>query len=149
MADMFSFRKARRKDEKLLFTWINDPLTRTMSIDSSLISDIDHSRWYSKVLKESQINIYIYEKRNNKGRDPVGNIRVEDRKGRNFLSWNISPEFRKQGLGERMLNDFVTTNKSDYYAKIKVENTPSLRICYSAGFRQYYCRGNITFWKNH
>lgn len=145
---MYSFRKALNSDEAILLEWINDSLTREMSLDGNKVSSEEHKVWFKRSLAKKGPDIYIYEKTDKGKKLPVANIRI-DRKGkRNFLSWNVSEAMRNQGIGAKMLKEFVQRFKNEYFAIIKKDNHASMLICSRSGFRQYYSRDNVTFWKN-
>lgn len=145
---MYSFRQAINSDEDILLEWVNNSLTRDMSINSKKISSKEHKDWFSKSLTKRGSDIYIYEKIEKEKKIPVANIRI-DRKGhRNLLSWNVSEAMRNKGIGAKMLKEFVQIFRNEYFAIIKKDNLASMAICSRSGFRQYYSRENITFWKN-
>ena len=55
------FRKASLQDSIDLFKWRNDPLSREMSKNSSIISRKDHDLWFEKNISKKQVLILICE----------------------------------------------------------------------------------------
>ena len=146
---MYLFRKANNSDESILLDWINDPLSREMSLNSELITPEVHKIWFHRALHSKKIELYIYEKIiKNRKVAPVANLRIERKNKRKYLSWNVSGEMRNKGIGGRMLVDFVKEFKGNYFAIIKANNKASMAICEKSGFKKYYSRENLTFWKN-
>ena len=146
---MYKFRRAKISDEGFLLNWINEPLTRRMSVNSSIMSPEEHKKWFSRTLKSKYSTIYIYEKiietRMNK---PVASMRIDKIDNRNFLSWNVSKRMRNKGIGAKMLSNFVNENKGKYFAKIRTDNFASMAICSKSGFHKYYSKEGISYWRN-
>tara|TARA_Y100001970_G_C14181495_1_gene830077 strand:- start:1129 stop:1572 length:444 start_codon:yes stop_codon:yes gene_type:complete len=146
---MYKFRRVEISDEDILLDWINDPVTRRMSINSSEIKPEDHNIWFSGILNSNTSAIYIYEKvTKTRINTPVASMRIDKVNNRNYLSWNVSGKMRKKGIGGKMLSDFVKEHKGKYFAKIKVNNPASMAICSKSGFCKYYSKGNMTYWRN-
>jgi len=146
---MISFREVRKDDIWTLYQWRNDLLTRSMSIDKKKISKSEHKAWFNRTLTSKETTIYIYQNKD-KESELFGNVRVDlTKQDIHFLSWTINPRFRKKGYGKKMLKDFVRVYKQNYHARIRVNNIASMNICSSAGFKRYYSRGDLTFWKNY
>jgi hypothetical protein len=146
---MYIFRKALLSDKDLLLGWINDPLSRKMSINKKKITSEEHTLWFSAILRDLQSSLYIYEEVSNQGiHKPLANIRLDKVNERNYLSWNVSGKMRNKGIGGRMLLDFVTKYKNNYFAKIKINNYSSMAICSKSGFHKYYTKEDISYWKN-
>tara|TARA_B100000212_G_scaffold209241_1_gene157970 strand:+ start:8205 stop:8645 length:441 start_codon:yes stop_codon:yes gene_type:complete len=145
---MYSFRKAMNSDKDILLEWTNNPLTREMSLDDKIVSSKEHSIWFARSLKKRGSEIYIYEKRDEQKKTPVASVRIDTKGSKNFLSWNVSEAMRNKGVGSKMLKEFVQIFKNDYFAIIKKDNFASMTICSRSGFRKYYSRENITYWKN-
>ena len=70
----FSIRRATRNDLGLYFSWVNDPLVRSVSLQSSPISFEDHCRWFSSRLSSNNVILLILS--DSLG-SPVGQIRFE------------------------------------------------------------------------
>ena len=62
-------RLATIKDEKLLLSWVNDPLVRANALKTSIISPVTHHVWFNSRLQNSKsCKILIIEK---KKRNPL------------------------------------------------------------------------------
>ena len=146
---MFKFRKAKRTDEEILLKWINDPLSRKMSLNTELISAQEHRHWFLRLLKNQTSNLHIYDEINANGTlKPIANMRVDIRHNRKYLSWNVSEGMRGKGIGAIMLTDFVNRFPGNYYAIIKKDNPASMTICTKSGFNKYYSKEDLTYWRN-
>lgn len=146
---MYKFRKANQTDREILLEWANDSLSRKMSLNSDLISIEEHNKWFSKSLKNSQIDLFIFEELFPEGKStPIANLRVNNKNSRQYLSWNVSPKMRGKGIGGTMLHSFVNQFKGHYHAIIKTNNLASMAICSNSGFKKYYSKNNLTYWKN-
>ena len=146
---MYHFRKANSADKDILLEWINEPLTRQMSLNDNFITQEEHNIWFANSLEKGNTELFMYEEILDNGeRNSVANIRVDKNKDRKYLSWNVSGEMRNKGIGGRMLREFTLKFKNNYFAIIKDNNNASISICSKSGFRKYYSRDEITYWKN-
>lgn len=127
-------RKAIFNDWKILLDWRNDSLTRKYSFTKEIIEEKNHKKWFKKNLIDKTSNIFILENEIGK---PIGTIRA-DKEDDNyyFLSWNISPNYRKKGYGSLILNLFLQNKVGIFVAEIKPENLPSIKMVKKNGFKQ-------------
>ena len=126
-------RQATFKDWDILLRWRNDPLTRRNSLNSDIIEEEPHKKWLKKSLTEEGVDIYIL---NDAGKD-VGMIRSDFVKLNTYvLSWNIAPEFRGFGYGNKILKTFLDNNTGNFIAEIKTENIPSIKMVNKLGFEK-------------
>jgi len=131
-------RKAIIHDCDDLFNWRNDPLTRSMSIESSEILIEDHKKWFEDSLKSLSRIIYIGELNGKK----IGVCRFDifDNKSYSEISINLNPDFRGHGISFKLLDNAIKEFKSSYpidiHAKIKRANKASLKIFKKSGFHQ-------------
>lgn len=127
-----NFRPAQYSDWDILFKWRNDPETLANSINPSPILEHNHKEWLKLTLELDTRKIYIYG-------DGVGTIRTDkvnvNKEASMILSWTIAPEFRGQGLGQKMLKEFTEQFAGKYYAEILPHNKASLRVAEKAGFQ--------------
>ena len=112
-------------DASLLLEWRNDKKTQQNSFNSEEISLETHLKWFSSSIESPNRDIFIAEENG----IPVGTIRV-DVISSNYkeLSWSIAPSHRGNGYGKLMLNTLVSSYPSVYLAKIKKENSPSIKM---------------------
>jgi UDP-2,4-diacetamido-2,4,6-trideoxy-beta-L-altropyranose hydrolase len=124
------FRIANFDDSDFLFKIRNDEQTRKNSFQSNVISLDEHLAWFDKSLKNRDRQIFIVEKEHKR----IGTVRIDYEKSDTYLSWNLDSDSRGQGLGKKMLQEFVCKFPRRYKAKIKMDNTASIRIAENAGF---------------
>ena len=129
-------RRASADDVRLLYEWVNDPVTRQMSLHSDQISWEDHQRWYYEKLSRQETLFFIVEIDDGKKRVPVGQVRVEKD---GVVSISVAPEWRGQGVGKCVLRAALGELDRggfpiDLIAYIKPENVPSCKIFSKAGF---------------
>ena len=55
------FRKALIADSDLYFKWVNDPLVRDQSYNSTIVSLEDHQNWFQKKIIDIDWNFYLFE----------------------------------------------------------------------------------------
>lgn len=128
-------RRARIEDAQLLLSWRNDPETRLQSKSTEEISVEDHIQWLTKILKNSQIKLYIAEV----NQIPVGTVRSNrDRDGTLELSWTVAPIHRGKGLGKIMVMQFVQKlhPRQKFIARIRKGNISSENIAKALGLQE-------------
>lgn len=122
-------RLAESYDEELLLSWRNDPVTRNASLTQHVIGKREHSKWFSMSLANPNRQIYIAE---NNGL-PVGTFRIDTEAEFLFLSWTIAPEWRKKGLGKKMLQIAEIDEYKNLKAIIRKDNIPSIKLAHQLG----------------
>jgi len=120
-------------DEELLLEWRNDAITRKNSISQAEVSKEDHKKWLEKtILNSPNIFLFILE---DKG-VPVGTIRSNKTGVDEYeLSWTISPDYRRQGYGTKILKLFLLNKNSAFIARIMPLNTGSILMTERNGFK--------------
>jgi RimJ/RimL family protein N-acetyltransferase len=126
-----NLRKAEKKDSKTLFDWRNEESARLQSINTEPIPWETHSTWFEKSLVNPNRQIYIAEV-DGQG---VGMIRADKNENGYELSWITDSHFRGRGYGKQMLTLIVGNLTGRILAQIKKDNTPSLAMAKSLGFR--------------
>ena len=125
-----TFRPATMKDEGRLLVWRNDPRTCEMSRNMEPVKYDNHHAWLTRSLESDSRALFICERDG----QPIGTIRVDYGDGLPELSWTLAGPLRGQGLGKRMVADFIIAqNAGNYRCEVKIENTPSLVIAKSLG----------------
>lgn len=69
----------------------------------------------------------------NDNETPVGFIGIVD----NDIRVAVHPDFKNQGVGKFMVNEIID-NYPDSIAKIKISNTPSIKLFESCGFKSEF-----------
>lgn len=129
-------RLAEIDDKDEILAWRNDPVSREMFLDSSLVSAEAHERWMVTSLSNPLRMMYIGLERGRK----VGICRFDHNELDNTseVSINIAPEMRGRGLGASLLSRSVGEYKAmrscPIWAKIKNENIASLSCFQRSGF---------------
>jgi RimJ/RimL family protein N-acetyltransferase len=127
-------REATLLDADRLRDWRNDPFTCAMSRNPSPVGVEEHLEWFRSKLNDPCCYLGIAE--DDMG-EPVGTIRL-DRSDPNTLdgqlSWTVAPEFRRRGIGKRMVQMMVSRFADhSILAHIRVDNIPSMKIALSSG----------------
>lgn len=121
----FNYRKVLKADEKLIFQWANDPLTRLSSINSEEILWEDHQRWFQKKLTDPSVQMYMFQY----GQTPVGQVRLEPKNQGLLISFVVSPNHRGQGIGFRMISEITSLLAAEnFIADVLEQNQASHRI---------------------
>ena len=128
------FRSLTVADAELLFHWKNDPVTRVNSSSTAEIPWEEHFKWVLSVIldpNEEIIRMAIFDQ------VPVGIVRIALRDDEQVeVYYTVSPVWRRQGIGTKMVVDFVAKFIPDMMKvvlPIKQGNIGSERIAYSLG----------------
>jgi len=122
-----------------IWSWRNDPVTRSMSRSPDLVAWEDHAKWFESSLANP--NRFIYVALMN-GR-PVGMVRFDTvslTEGRFETSINVAPADRRSGIGRKLLTDSIRalTNEiscvKEILAEVKSTNSASNALFKSVGF---------------
>ena len=122
-----------------LFRWRNDPITREMAFNQSLVSRHEHAQWFMKKKLSNQSIILIGVS----GKKKIGMCRfeIDDCGECAEISINLNPIFRGKGnavsLLKMALSIFLRQKRRSVYAKIKHKNKRSIRLFQSLGFSLY------------
>lgn len=119
-------RPARMSDAESLFRWRNDDLTRAMSRNSDQIVWQDHLNWLENRLSKPEPSLFIAEIDG----VAVGTFRVDG----DEISYTVSPDHRRIGLGLKMLRK-AREILGPLRAEIFARNATSINIARQAGFR--------------
>ena len=127
---IINFRPAGQKDSERLISWRNDLRTCAFSVHMEVVSQEDHDKWFSEILKADPARVFIAEEDG----VPVGTIRRDVKEDGVYLSWTVNPECRGRGIGESMIGAFLKEYPSPYKACIKEDNKASIHIAEKCGF---------------
>ena len=134
-----NIRKANNDDINDILSWRNDSLTRQMSLDTKIITKLEHNQWFNKGQKDKKIYLLIAEENNNK----VSFIKFEINEKENSaeISINLNPNERKKKKSfEVIYKSILYFKKNNNYkinkliANIKKENTASKKSFSKNGF---------------
>ena len=123
-------------DSKEVLDWRNDPATREMSMNTSVISWNDHSEWFSKMLDSPTRIGFIGEL----GGEKIGVVFMHIHKSKAKVSINLNPAHRGKKLAGLLLRkSMIEVQKlnlkiDQFIAEIKNANTRSAKIFVQNGF---------------
>ena len=131
----FSFREVGEKDEKLLFDWRNDPITRRWSFDDKPILFANHQKYLKEKILDKKCLMWIFLLNN----EPCGLVRYNIDDNKAILNYLISEKYRGQKLSSIMLilarkKICKIFPKVDIYAYTLPENAISIKSLQRAGF---------------
>jgi RimJ/RimL family protein N-acetyltransferase len=134
-----AIRPAEAADARLLFEWVNDPVTRAQSFSSGWIDWTTHSAWVSRVLADPARLLFIILA---PGDEPVGQARFEPgRGGETVISISLAPAWRGRGLGALAIRLATDRARRELglervHAYIRTGNIASRRAFASAGYKE-------------
>ena len=143
MNSKLKLRRATMKDLDILFDWRNNMQTRIASCNTADIKMGEHKRWLSNSIKNINRQLFIAEKDG----IPVGTIRADLSNGVYELSWTVSPDARKQGIGKQMVSSFINRIKGLIIAEIKEDNIASKRIAEYVGMKFDHKENGMIYYK--
>ena len=131
-----TLRKAALSDCRQVWSWINDPLVRSVSFSPEPIPLGRHRAWFSSALSDPGLVYYIAL--DNHAR-PVGQARFQSGSGDVVISVLVAPEYRGRSLGPALIRDateqfFRETGAAMVKAFIKTGNEVSRKAFTSAGY---------------
>ena len=129
-------RRVMLKDEKCIFDWANDSVTRDNSFSSNIISYNEHKIWFEHKLRSENSKLYIFEVNG----IPASFLRFDKEGEKTVIGINISPNFRGKKLAPLFLKMscekyFEEANEQNIFAYIKKENIASIKSFERAGFK--------------
>lgn len=130
-------KNATQNDSIDIWNWRNDPHSRSMFINSNLVSWDEHSLWFNRLLSNPAHIVYIGSTKEN---EKVGVCRFDIGPSGDIaeVSINLNPAMRGKGLSQVFLKAatsiFWDNKKINLTAKIKKENAASLKCFEKSGF---------------
>ena len=132
-------RFANSEDNKSIFNWRNNSISREMSFERKVLTFKDHSIWFKETLSNKNRKLYIGEFNGKK----IGLCRFDfnEKNASSEVSINMNPEMRSLGFGKRFLFQcievYLSVDNYELFAKIKSKNKASLKIFDYVGFNIY------------
>ena len=127
-------RTADLSDLRDIFEWRNDFFSRSMFLNSEVVSLNDHIDWYHRYLKNPHKIIYIGSINELK----AGVVYFDEDTKQSKVSINLNPLLRGKGFGFLLLSKSISVYKqikdTPLIATVKKENYPSIRIFTKCGF---------------
>lgn len=134
---LLKLRQVNEQDCELLWNWVNDPVVRSASFSSDLISWEDHVNWFNNKLNSP--NSYIFIALNDQDK-PIGQIRFDvNSKLQADIDLSINSEERGKNYASYMITLAVNyifnyTEITFINAQIKSDNQASIKSFQKAGF---------------
>ncbi len=137
-------RKINKKDINLLFKWANLKTVIKNSLNRKKIKFQEHEIWFNRQLnsKKNIIKIiYVQE-------TPIGTIRLNKKLSKYYLSYMISPKYRRKGYALISLRLFLKKIKNaqkreNILAIVKKNNIPSIKIFNKLNFSLVSSKSNV------
>ena len=131
----FSFREAKKKDEKLLFDWRNDSCVRKWSFSKKTISSSEHKKFFNEKINDKNYHMWIFQTNST----PCGLVRINIKDKNAVINYYIDKKYRGRKLSIIMLtmmrNKFCKKYpKKKIYAYTLSENIISTKSLSKAGF---------------
>jgi len=142
-----NLRCAEKHDAWDVWSWANDPLTRSVSFSSGVIPWEEHCAWFAQRLSDPACVFLIADL----DQVPAGQIRFEVLGSDATVSVGLGANVQGRGLGTEVIRQgtaFVfghVTSLSRVVAYIKSENLASIRAFDKAG----YMEGGFSMVKGH
>lgn len=146
-----NLRKANQKDATILYQWATDPTVRENAIHAGSFSFESHVDWLNAKLSSQDTYLYIYELQD----QPIGQVRFDRVNGALEIDYSISPNFRGQGFGRKIIEQGIWKLVNDFdeevtfRAIVKDTNKPSVKIFERLGFLLERDDGNLFFYQLH
>ncbi len=141
---------ATRDDSRDIWTWRNDPLTRTMSVATEEVGWLEHTAWYEGSLTDRDRYLYIGRVESD---EKVGMCRfdVDTSTATTAVSINLNPAMRGRKLSRQLLaaaiSAFWNVRRMRLIAIIKRKNTASMRCFSGCGFLLVAEDGEYLEWR--
>lgn len=145
----FFLREANTNLDALqLFDWVNDEEVRKNSLNTDLISIIDHFTWFQAKIKSDTTKIYLLE---DEFDSAIGQIRVDKINDYYEIDYSISNAYRGRGLGNKIVQLLIAQlGNINLLAKVKKSNQPSIKVFQNNGFKLFKEENElVVFTKNH
>ena len=125
-----------------MFEWLNDPLTRAMSLSTKPVPYADHCAWFRAALADPGRHLFIAELAG----QPFAFLRLDGRPDEGTsregpsctISINLAPRSRARGLGtaclQAMSGEAASLGFSQVDASIREDNAASLRAFAKVGY---------------
>ena len=137
------------EDSSDVLTWRNNLASREMSMNSSVISPVEHSNWFADMLASEDHIGLIGEFNGQK----IGVVFMVINAGTSKVSINLNPQYRGRGFAASLLrNSILEVQKlfptlQQFTAEIKDTNTASMKIFVQNGFNMHVKKVGSSIYK--
>ena len=124
------------EDSDDVLSWRNDVGSRKMSINTNIISSIEHKNWFTEMLNNSSHLGFVGEINGEK----IGVVFMKIHRGNARVSININPLYRGKKLAVSLLRISIKEVQKllpqidQFIAEIKNTNTASIKVFVQNGF---------------
>ena len=124
------------EDSDDVLSWRNDVGSRKMSVNTNIISSIEHQNWFSEMLNNSSHLGFVGEINGEK----IGVVFVKIHSGNARVSINLNPLYRGKKLAVSLLRISIKEVQKllpqidQFIAEIKNTNTASIKVFVQNGF---------------
>lgn len=129
-------RKIQSLDADITYAWAINKTIRKYSLNKSVITKEEHSKWFNAKLIDPDCLYFIAEKQNM----PLGSFRLDiDSKGSGYISYLIDPKYHGNGYGSELLRLGIRIAKENSKIKnikgeVMIENQASVKAFQNLGF---------------
>jgi len=128
-------------DIRTLFNLANDPVYRSLSINTRPITWEEHSGWFERSSGNPCNKMYLFDEAS--GKKDVALVRIEFKKSLNqwYISIVVDSQCRGQGIGQNALGLAIEQFHKEHqevqtvFAEVKHGNMSSLKIFKNQGFK--------------
>ena len=137
------------EDSSDVLTWRNNLGSREMSMNSSVISPVEHSNWFATMLANEDHIGLIGEIDGQK----IGVVFMVISAGTSKVSINLNPLHRGKGFAASLLRSSIMESQKllptlqQFTAEIKDKNTASTRIFVQNGFNMHTRKAGSSIYK--
>ena len=137
------------EDSSDVLSWRNNLASREMSINSSVISPVEHSNWFAKMLANEDHIGLIGEINGQK----IGVVFMIISAGTSKVSINLNPLHRGKGFAASLLrNSIMEVQKlfpmlEQFTAEIKDTNSASMKIFVQNGFNMHIKKAGSSIYR--
>jgi len=135
-AEEISIRQATPKDAALYFTWVNDQVVRSASLNSSEIKWDEHLAWFNHKVDSDTSKMYVCHA----GGLPVGQVRFDFIDNHVELDYSLDSEVRGRDWArvilDLALHEFRAHSQEAVFATVRNENIKSISALLKARYAQ-------------
>ena len=129
-----TLRRANSADVLSYFSWVNDPMVRSMALKTEPINLNTHLAWFEKRLSDANTFLYILEARGL----PVGQVRFECHNEEAIIDYSLDEFVRGRGWANKLLRlgiaAFISHKQIQLKATVKQSNITSSATFIGLGF---------------
>ena len=130
----YYLREAALADMDLYYEWVNDAAVRRASFSSAPIDYAEHQAWFRQAVASDKNRMFVLIG----GGKPLGQVRLTEVNGAQFISYSIDRRARGRGLGKTILK--LAARKlargTVLVGEVRTENAASIAVFSALGYRR-------------